>query len=232
MWLDGCPAIGAHLHILWDTPNRQQSHPRAACRLLGLGTDSVCSHTEFLVANCRSSHEHSARSYHQPYCVGIYSDLTKTNRHHHYHCWSSHGNENKDCSCLGCDDMQSHRNLTTFHTGLSPQSSRQLNNDGVRWIPLKHQFTSAIICITSTRQIPSNCCTQALYMLFIYYTDNKRNLRFYVIQQWWFAAVVIVIKKWRCSSEVPRWEKYKLSDNNFNWTKWKQILTGLNENKF
>jgi len=144
-WLDGCPVMGTHLHILWGTPNRRQSHPRAACRFLGSGTDSVCSHTEFLVANCRSSHEHSARSCHQPYCVGIYSDLTKTNRHHHHHCWSSHGTEKNDCSCLGCDDIQSHRNLLTFHSGLSPHSSRQVNNDGARRIPWIISFVCLFI---------------------------------------------------------------------------------------
>ena len=154
-WLNGCPVIGTHLHILWDTPNRRQSHPRAACRLLGSGTDSVCSHTEYLVENCRSSHEHSAHSCHQPYCVGIYSDLTKTNRHHHHHCWSSHGTEKKDCPCLGREDVQSHRNLSTFH------GVYHLNHQGklIMMMPEESPETLVYFChnmyITSTSHIPS-----------------------------------------------------------------------------
>ena len=130
-WLDGRLVTGAHLHILWDTPDRRQSHPPAACRLPGSGTDSVCSHTEFLAANCHSTHVRSARSYHQRYCVGIYSDLPKTTDITIMTAEVLMALRIK-IALLGCDDMQSHSNLPTFLRSLLPQSSRHVNNDGAR----------------------------------------------------------------------------------------------------
>jgi hypothetical protein len=71
------PSQTAHLRILWGTPDRQLSRPPIEYRLLGLGTDSVCSRTPFLVTSYRSTHGHTAHSCRQRYCAGIYSDLNK-----------------------------------------------------------------------------------------------------------------------------------------------------------